>query len=40
MIRVREQQEAVFPAADYPQLVAFFDAMAKADRSKLVLVKN
>ena len=40
VIRVREQQEAVFPAAEYPQLVAFFDAMAKADRSKLVLVKN
>ena len=40
MIRVREQQEAVFPAAEYPLLVAFFDAIAKADRSKLVLVKN
>ena len=40
MIRVREQQEAVFAAAEYPQLVIFFDVIAKADRSKLVLVKN
>lgn len=29
-----------FPAKDYPELVKFYDAMYKADRAKLVLVKN
>ena len=40
MIRNRRQDEAVFSAADYVALVEFFDTMAKADRSKMVLVKN
>ena len=40
MIRNRRQDEAVFSAADYVSLVEFFDTMAKADRSKMVLVKN
>ena len=39
VLRVREQQEAIFPAGDYQQLADFFDAMTKADRSNLVLVK-
>ena len=29
-----------FPAKDYPELVKFYDAMYKADRAKLVLVKT
>jgi transglutaminase-like putative cysteine protease len=40
LIRTKEQQEATFPSSDYAQLVEFFDAIAKADRSKLVMVKN
>lgn len=40
LIRQREQQEATFPANDYPQLVEFFETIAKADRSKLVMIKN
>lgn len=40
MIRVREQPEATFPATDYNQLTEYFDAMSKADRSKIVMVKN
>ena len=40
LIRTREQQEAIFPASEYSQLVEFFDAMSKADRSRLVMVKN
>ena len=40
LIRKREQDEATFPASDYSQLVEYFDAMTKADRSKLVMVKN
>jgi transglutaminase-like putative cysteine protease len=38
--RIREQEEALFPAADYQQLYVFFDAIARADRSKLVMVKS
>lgn len=40
MIRIREQPEAVYPAADYPQLVEYFEAISKADRSRVVMVKN
>ena len=40
LIRTREQQEAIFPASEYSQLVEFFDTMSKADRSRLVMVKN
>ena len=40
MIRTREQSEATFPASDYSQLVEYFDAVSKADRSKIVMVKN
>jgi len=40
LTRSRRQDEATFPAADYPALVEFFDTMSKADRSKIVLVKN
>jgi len=29
-----------FPASDYAELVKFYDAMYKADRAKMVLVKN
>ena len=29
-----------YPAADYPELVKFYEAMYKADRSKVVLVKK
>lgn len=29
-----------FPAADYPELVKFYETMYKADRNKVVLVKN
>lgn len=29
-----------FPAKDYPELVKFYDTIYKADRSKVVLVKN
>ena len=29
-----------FPASDYPQLVRFYEQVLKADRAKLVLVKE
>jgi hypothetical protein len=40
LIRERRQDEGSFAATDYTALVEFFDSMAKADRSKMVLVKN
>jgi hypothetical protein len=40
MIRVREKMEATFPPSDYTALVEYYDAIAKADRSKIVMVKN
>ncbi len=35
-----EHFSGTFPAKDYAELVKFYDAMYKADRNKLVLVKN
>lgn len=35
-----EHRAGKFPAKDYPELVKFYDAMYKADRAKLVLVKT
>lgn len=40
MVRIREQPEAVFPAADYQAIADYFEAVSKADRSKIVMVKN
>ncbi len=40
MIRVREEAEAKFPASDYTALAEFYETIAKADRSKIVMVKN
>jgi hypothetical protein len=40
VLRVREQQESIFPADNYPQLVEFYDAMFRADRSRIVMVKT
>lgn len=39
-IRVMEKKTGMFPAKDYPALEAFFNAIYKADRSKVVLVKG
>ncbi|MBO9729999.1 MAG: DUF3857 and transglutaminase domain-containing protein [Chitinophaga sp.] len=39
-IRKIEQQAGVFPATDFPELVKFVGAVYKADRSKIVLVKE
>jgi hypothetical protein len=39
-IRKMEQQAGAFPAADFPELVKFFAAIYRADRSRLVLVKQ
>lgn len=38
-IRVREQKEGLFPAKEYPALESFFNAIHKADRGRVVLVK-
>jgi hypothetical protein len=38
--RMHEQFSGVFPAKEYGDLVKFFDAIYKADRNKVVLVKN
>lgn len=40
MIRTREEVEASFPASEYAALVEYYDTIAKADRSKIVMVKN
>jgi hypothetical protein len=34
------QYSGQFPAADYPALVKYFEAVYKADRNKMVLVKK
>ncbi|MFI5132871.1 MAG: DUF3857 domain-containing protein [Chitinophagales bacterium] len=38
--RSMEQYSGKFPAKDYPLMVNFYDAVYKADRNKIVLVKN
>lgn len=38
--RSMEQYSGRFPASDYKSLVAFYDAIYKADRNKVVLVKK
>jgi hypothetical protein len=38
--RTREQFSGRFPAKDYTELVKFYDAIYKADRNKLVLLKK
>lgn len=35
-----EHYSGRFPASDYPELVKFYDAVYKADRNRVVLVKN
>lgn len=35
-----ESYSGRFPAAEYPELVKFYDAIYKADRNRVVLVKN
>jgi len=39
-VRIREQYAGKFPAKDYGELVKYFDAIYKADRSRVVLVKK
>lgn len=38
--RLREQLSGLFPAREYADLVTFFDAVYRADRNRVVLVKN
>ena len=38
--RKMERYSGKFPATDYPELVKFYNQIYKADRSKIVLVKN
>jgi len=38
--RTREQYSGTFPAKDYPDLVNYYDAIYKADRNKIVLIKK
>jgi hypothetical protein len=38
--RSMEQYSGRFPAKDYPELVKFYETIYKADRNKVVLVKN
>ena len=38
--RIHERSAARFPAADYKQFVSFVNEMYKADRSRIVFVKN
>lgn len=40
LLRINEHYASTFPASDYPELVAFSEAMYKADRAKIVLVKK
>jgi len=37
---VREQFSGIFPAKDYSDLVSYYDAIYKADRNRVVLVKK
>ncbi|MGO4290466.1 DUF3857 domain-containing protein [Chitinophaga sp. RAB17] len=39
-IRKMEQKAGVFPATDFPELVKFYATIYRADRSRLVLVKQ
>jgi transglutaminase-like putative cysteine protease len=39
-VRSLERKQGEFPAADFPKLEAFYNAIYKADRAKLVLVKQ
>ena len=39
-IRTEERLAAAFPSSDYNDLVAYYDAMYKADRSQIVFVKK
>lgn len=38
--RSMEHYSGLFPAKDYPELVSFYESVFKADRNKVVLVKN
>ncbi|HUR66526.1 MAG TPA: DUF3857 domain-containing protein [Chitinophagaceae bacterium] len=38
--RMMEHYSGRFPASDYPELVKFYETIYKADRAKVVLVKN
>jgi hypothetical protein len=38
--RSMEHYSGLFPAKDYPELVSFYESVYKADRYKVVLVKN
>ncbi len=40
VLRTDERSAATFPSTDYDELVKFFDAMYKADRSQVVFVKK
>lgn len=40
LLRLHEENANHFPAAEYANLVNFYDAMYKADRAKIVFVKN
>jgi transglutaminase-like putative cysteine protease len=40
LVRVSQQNEAIFPATDYNELLAFFDIIYKADRSNMVFVRK
>ena len=40
MVRIDERSAATFPASDYNELVSFYNAMYKADRSQFVFVKK
>ena len=40
LVRLHEQDANNFPASEYNNLVSFYDAMYKADRAKIVFVKN
>lgn len=39
-IRKMERKAGIFPATDFPEIVKFYAAVFKADRSRLVLVKE
>ena len=40
LLRINEHYAGIYPASEYEDLVKFYDAMYKADRSKFVLVKS
>ncbi|HPH22255.1 MAG TPA: DUF3858 domain-containing protein [Chitinophagaceae bacterium] len=40
VIRTYERQEGKYLASDYEDLVKFYNEMAKADRSKIVMLKK